>query len=63
MIPGPWTKEPTFVTNVETGLPVLPRASQRVHDLLGRMTLEEKRSEATGTAPSRQATSHRFRAR
>jgi len=48
MIPGPRTKEIHSVTNLDTDLPMPPRASQRVHDLLARMTLEEKLAQLVG---------------
>ena len=36
------------MTNLHPGLPGLPRASQRAHDLLARMTLEEKLAQLVG---------------
>jgi beta-glucosidase len=48
MTPGPRTKETRSVTNLDTDLPLPPRASQRVHDLLARMTLEEKLAQLVG---------------
>jgi beta-xylosidase len=36
------------VTNLDTDLPPPPRASQRVHDLLAQMTLEEKLAQLVG---------------
>lgn len=36
------------MTNLDTDLPMPPRASQRVHDLLAQMTLEEKLAQLVG---------------
>ncbi|HEX6232905.1 MAG TPA: glycoside hydrolase family 3 N-terminal domain-containing protein [Jiangellaceae bacterium] len=41
-------KETRFVTNLDTDLPLPPQASQRVHDLLAEMTLEEKLAQLVG---------------